>query len=52
MGLHSLPEGIDTGTPADETYMTISAAFAQMERRLLSARTKAGRRGRKGHWGR
>ena len=40
--LRSLIEGIDTSTPAGEAYMTIIAAMAQMERRLLSERTKAG----------
>ena len=40
--LRSLTEGSDTRTPAGEAYMTIIAAMAQMERRLLSERTKAG----------
>ena len=52
--LRSLIEGIDTSTPAGEAYMTIIAAMAQMERRLLSERTRAGvaaARRRKGRWG-
>ena len=52
--LRSLTEGIDTSTPAGEADMTIIAAMAPMERRLLSERTRAGvaaARRREGRWG-
>ena len=52
--LRSLTEGIDTSTPAGEAYMTIIAAMAPMERRLLSERTRAGVAAawrREGRWG-
>ncbi|MCY4586452.1 MAG: recombinase family protein [Bryobacterales bacterium] len=40
--LFSLTEGIDTNTPIGEAVFTIIAAFSQMERQLLSERTRAG----------
>ena len=42
VGLESLTEGIDTNTAAGEAVFTVIAAFAQMERRLISERTRAG----------
>ena len=42
VGLESLTEGIDTGSAAGEAVFTVIAAFAQMERRLISERTRAG----------
>ena len=42
VGLHSLTEGIDTNTAIGEAVFTVIAAFAQMERRLISERTRAG----------
>ncbi|MCY4586950.1 MAG: recombinase family protein [Bryobacterales bacterium] len=42
VGLESLTEGIDTSSAAGEAVFTIIAAFAQMERRLISERTRAG----------
>ena len=38
----SLTEGIDTTTPGGELVFTIFAAVAQMERRLIAERTRAG----------
>lgn len=38
----SLTEGIDTRTPGGELVFTIFAAVAQMERRLIQERTRAG----------
>jgi DNA invertase Pin-like site-specific DNA recombinase len=38
----SLTEAIDTTTPGGELVFTIFAALAQMERRVLSERTRAG----------
>ena len=40
--LVSLTESIDTSTPMGRMFLTICAAFAQMERDLISERTKAG----------
>ena len=40
--LVSLSEGIDTNTAIGEAMFTIIAAFAQMERQLISERTRAG----------
>jgi len=40
--LVSLTESIDTETPMGRMFLTICAAFAQMERDLISERTKAG----------
>lgn len=40
--LISLTENIDTSTPMGQMFLTICAAFAQMERDLISERTKAG----------
>ena len=40
--LVSLTEGIDTNTPIGEAVFTIIAAFSQMERQLVSERTRAG----------
>ena len=42
VSLESLTEGIDTNSPAGEAVFTVIAAFAQMERRLISERTRAG----------
>ena len=42
VGLESLTEGIDTNSAAGEAVFTIIAAFAQMERCLISERTRAG----------
>ena len=42
VGLESLTEGIDTNSAAGEAVFTVIAAFAQMERRLISERTRAG----------
>ena len=38
----SLTEGIDTETPIGEAMFTIVAAFSQMERQLMSERSRAG----------
>ena len=38
----SLTEGIDTNTPIGEAMFTIIAAFSQMERQILSERSRAG----------
>jgi len=40
--LVSMTEAIDTTTPMGRMFLTICAAFAQMERDLISERTKAG----------
>jgi len=40
--LVSMTESIDTSTPMGKMFLTICAAFAQMERDLISERTKAG----------
>ena len=40
--LMSLTEGIDTETPLGEAMFTIVAAFSQMERQLMSERSRAG----------
>ncbi len=40
--LLSLTEGIDTRSPIGEAVFTIIAAFAQMERQLMSERSRAG----------
>ena len=40
--LVSLNESIDTTTPMGRMFLTICAAFSQMERDLISERTKAG----------
>lgn len=40
--LVSMSESIDTTTPMGKMFLTICAAFAQMERDLISERTKAG----------
>ena len=40
--LISLTEGIDTSTPIGEAMFTIIAAFSQMERQILSERSRAG----------
>ena len=40
--LISLTEGFDTGSEAGELYSTILAMIAHVERRMISARTKAG----------
>lgn len=37
-----MTEGIDTATPEGELVFTIFAAVAQMERRLIQERTRAG----------
>jgi len=52
--LQSLAEGIDTGSAMGEVVFTVIAAFAQMERRLISERTRAGiaaARQHKRRWG-
>ncbi len=52
--LTSLTEGIDTNTPIGEAVFTIIAAFSQMERQLVSERTRAGvasHRKNKNRWG-
>ena len=52
--LVSLTEGIDTDSAAGEAVFNVIAAFAQMERRLISERTRAGiaaARMNKRHWG-
>ena len=54
VGLQSLTEGIDTDSAAGEVIFTVIAAFAQMERRLISERTRAGiaaARNHKRQWG-
>ena len=54
VGLESLTEGIDTDSAAGEAVFNVIAAFAQMERRLISERTRAGiaaARMNKRHWG-
>ena len=38
----SLTEGIDTNTPIGEAMFTIIAAFSQLERQILSERSRAG----------
>ena len=38
--LHSVTERLDTSTPAGKLYFTLVAAFAEMERNMISARTK------------
>ena len=40
--LVSLTEGIDTNTPIGEAMFTIIAAFSQMERQIMSERTRTG----------
>ena len=40
--LISLTEGIDTNTPIGEAMFTIITAFSQMERQILSERSRAG----------
>ena len=52
--LISLSEGIDTKTPIGEAVFTIIAAFAQMERQIMSERTRTGiaaHRKNKNRWG-
>ena len=52
--LISLTEGIDTNTPIGEAVFTIIAAFAQMERQIMSERTRSGiaaHRKNKNRWG-
>lgn len=46
-GFRSLTENIDTTTPAGRAFLTIVAALAQMEREILSERTRAGLAARK-----
>jgi len=50
--LVSLNESIDTTTPMGRMFLTICAAFAQMERDLISERTKAGIAAHKARGGR
>ena len=40
--LISITEGIDTNTPIGEAMFTIIAAFSQMERQIVSERSRAG----------
>lgn len=52
VALRSLQEQLDTRTPAGQFFFTLTAAFAEMESRLNSERTRAGiaaarRRGRR-----
>lgn len=42
IGFVSLTEGFDTTTPMGEAMVGILAVFAQLERRVISQRTKAG----------
>lgn len=42
VSFRSLTENIDTDSPSGRAFVTIIAALAQMERELLSERTKAG----------
>ena len=42
VALVSLTEGIDTNTPMGEAMFTIIAAFSQLERQILSERSRAG----------
>lgn len=50
--LVSLNESIDTASPMGRMFLTICAAFAQMERDLISERTKAGIAAHKARGGR
>tara|TARA_R110000737_G_scaffold293837_1_gene300407 strand:+ start:1646 stop:2296 length:651 start_codon:yes stop_codon:yes gene_type:complete len=50
--LASMTESIDTTTPMGRMFLTICAAFAQMERDLISERTKAGIAAHKARGGR
>ena len=50
--LVSMTEAIDTTTPMGRMFLTICAAFAQMERDLISERTKAGIAAHKARGGR
>jgi len=50
--LVSMSESIDTTTPMGRMFLTICAAFAQMERDLISERTKAGIAAHKARGGR
>jgi hypothetical protein len=50
--LVSMTESIDTTTPMGRMFLTICAAFAQMERDLISERTKAGIAAHKARGGR
>lgn len=50
--LVSMSEAIDTTTPMGRMFLTICAAFAQMERDLISERTKAGIAAHKARGGR
>ncbi|BBB62278.1 DNA invertase [Undibacterium sp. KW1] len=40
--LHSITDGIDTGTPAGRFFFNVMASLAEMERDLLRERTRAG----------
>jgi len=42
ISLHIVDQQIDTSTPLGKCFLTISAAFAEMERNVISQRTKEG----------
>ena len=44
VGLHCLDLGIDTSTVTGRAFLTVAAAFAEMERSLIAERTREGLR--------